>query len=185
MMNCYAPLFVNVNPGGRQWAVNLIGYDALSSFGSPSYYVQKMFSSNRGDVVLPANFDNVPKLTAQQIPIAPTPPPAAGAPPRGGGAGGARGPTGPFDGLYVSATRETSSGDVILKLVNVEENVQALQIDLQGVPMVKKDATGEVLTGALDAINTVTTPTSVVPKPMTIKNAGTNFAYELVRLKTR
>ena len=54
-MNCYAPLLVNVNPGGRQWAVNLIGYDALTSFGSPSYYVQKMFSNNRGDVVLPAS----------------------------------------------------------------------------------------------------------------------------------
>jgi alpha-N-arabinofuranosidase len=193
MMNCYAPLFVNVNPGGRQWAVNLIGYDALSSFGSPSYYVQKMFSSNRGDVVLPANFDNVPKLTAQQIPIAPTPPPAAGAPPRGGGAGGGvRGPAGPFDGLYVSATRETSSGDVILKLVNIEETPQALQIDLQGVPMVKKNATGEVLTGALDAINTVAAPTSVVPKPITIRNGGTTLMYELpahsvsvVRLKTR
>src|SRR5215510_402504 len=116
-MNCYAPLLVNVNPGGRQWAVNLIGYDALNSFGSPSYYVQKMFSNNRGDVVLPAKFDNLPMLTTQQIPIAPTPPPAAGAPPRAGG-GGARGPTGPFDGLYVSATREMSSSDVILKLVN-------------------------------------------------------------------
>jgi len=49
----YAPLFVNVNPGARQWGTNLIGYDALNSFGSPSYYVQKMFSNNRGDVELP------------------------------------------------------------------------------------------------------------------------------------
>jgi len=49
----YAPLFVNVNPGSRQWGTNLIGYDALNSFGSPSYYVQKMFSNNRGDVELP------------------------------------------------------------------------------------------------------------------------------------
>ncbi|MBE7158137.1 MAG: carbohydrate binding domain-containing protein, partial [Rhodospirillales bacterium] len=28
-LQCYAPLFVNMNPGGRQWAINLIGYDAL------------------------------------------------------------------------------------------------------------------------------------------------------------
>ena len=53
VMQCYAPLLVNVNPGGRQWAVNLIGYDALGSFASPAYYVQKMFGNNRGDVVLP------------------------------------------------------------------------------------------------------------------------------------
>jgi alpha-N-arabinofuranosidase len=193
MMNCYAPLFVNVNPGGRQWAVNLIGYDAINSFGSPSYYVQRMFSSNRGDVVLPAKFDNLPMLTARQIPIAPTPPPAAGAPPRGGaGGGGQRGPGGPFDGLYVSATRETASGDVILKLVNIQETAQPLQIDLQGVPMVKKEAAGEVITGALDDINTVAAPTKVVPRPISIRNAGTNFLHELpghsislIRLKTR
>jgi alpha-N-arabinofuranosidase len=76
VMNCYAPLFVNVNPGGRQWAVNLIGYDALTSFGSPSYYVHKMFSTNRGDVVLPATIDPMPKMSLDEIPKAqPGPPP--------------------------------------------------------------------------------------------------------------
>jgi len=53
VLEAYAPLLVNVNPGARQWGTNLIGYDALSSFGSPSYYVQKMFGTNRGDVILP------------------------------------------------------------------------------------------------------------------------------------
>ena len=53
IMHCYAPLLVNVNPGAAQWGTNLIGYDALTSFGSPSYYAQKMFSENRGDTVLP------------------------------------------------------------------------------------------------------------------------------------
>src|SRR6185312_425861 len=37
IMSCYAPLFVNVNPGGMQWKTDLIGYDALRSYGSPSY----------------------------------------------------------------------------------------------------------------------------------------------------
>jgi alpha-L-arabinofuranosidase len=49
----YAPLLVNVNPKAHQWGTNLIGYDALSSFGSPSYYAQAMFAENRGDNVLP------------------------------------------------------------------------------------------------------------------------------------
>ena len=44
-------------PRRPQWDTNLIGYDALTSFGSPSYYVQKMFSQNRGDVVLPVKID--------------------------------------------------------------------------------------------------------------------------------
>jgi alpha-N-arabinofuranosidase len=188
MMNCYAPLLVNVNPGGRQWAVNLIGYDALKSFGSPSYYVQKMFSSNRGDVVLPAQFENLPKLTPQQIPIAPAPPPPnpppANAPQRG--------PAGPFDGLYANATRDTASGDIILKLVNIQETAQSLAIDLRGAGMVKKDAAGEMITGALGDVNTVAEPMKVVPKPVTIRNAGSTFTHELpahsvtvIRLKTR
>jgi len=57
VMECYAPLFVNVNPGARQWAPDLIGYDAINSFGSPPYYAQVMFSGNRGDVVLPVDLD--------------------------------------------------------------------------------------------------------------------------------
>jgi alpha-N-arabinofuranosidase len=44
----YAPLFVNVNPTGMQWQSDLIGYDALNSFGSPSYYAQAMFAKYLG-----------------------------------------------------------------------------------------------------------------------------------------
>jgi alpha-N-arabinofuranosidase len=49
VMAAYAPLFVNVNPGGMQWSSDLIGYDALNSYGSPSYYTQVMFASCMGD----------------------------------------------------------------------------------------------------------------------------------------
>ena len=52
-MQCYAPLFVNVNPGARQWRPDLIGYDAISAYGSPSYYAIQMFSRNLGDEILP------------------------------------------------------------------------------------------------------------------------------------
>ena len=174
IMNCYAPLFVNVNPGGRQWAVNLIGYDAGTSFGSPSYYVQRMFSQNRGDVVLPATIDPLPKLTLDQIPQAPQPQPAPG---RAGG-GGARGPQGPFDGIYVSATRDDADGDVILKLVNVQATAQPLRIDVRGVRSVSRTATGEVLTGELTAVNTVAEPMKVVPRTIRV-DAGTTFTHEL------
>lgn len=49
VMAAYAPLFVNVDPGGMQWSTDLIGYDALNSYGSPAYYAQVMFSSCLGD----------------------------------------------------------------------------------------------------------------------------------------
>ncbi len=57
-MHCYAPLLVNVNPGARQWRPNLIGYDALTAYGSPSYYAIQMFSRNLGDEILPVTFAN-------------------------------------------------------------------------------------------------------------------------------
>jgi alpha-N-arabinofuranosidase len=52
IMAAYAPLLVNVNPGGMQWSSDLIGYDALSSYGSPSYYAQTMFASCLGEQTL-------------------------------------------------------------------------------------------------------------------------------------
>ena len=52
-MQCYAPLLVNVNPGARQWRPDLIGYDAISAYGSPSYYAIQMFSQSLGDKILP------------------------------------------------------------------------------------------------------------------------------------
>lgn len=55
-MQCYAPLFVNVNPGARQWRPDLIGYDAITSYGSPSYYALQMFSRNLGDEILPVTW---------------------------------------------------------------------------------------------------------------------------------
>jgi alpha-N-arabinofuranosidase len=56
-MQCYAPLLVNVNPGARQWRPNLIGYNAIGSYGSPSYYAIQMFSRNVGDEILHVSLD--------------------------------------------------------------------------------------------------------------------------------
>jgi alpha-L-arabinofuranosidase len=63
-MQAYAPLLVNVNPGARQWRPNLIGYDALRSYGSPSYYALRMFSRNYGDSILRATLTGAPLLTS-------------------------------------------------------------------------------------------------------------------------
>jgi len=49
-MCSYAPLFVNNS--NRAWSPDLIDFDAGNSYGIPSYYVQKMLSTNRGDVNL-------------------------------------------------------------------------------------------------------------------------------------
>ena len=63
VMASYAPLLVNVNPGGMQWESNLIGYDAVHSYGSPSYYAQVMFGSYLGDHTLGSKLEGgSPKL---------------------------------------------------------------------------------------------------------------------------
>ncbi|MHB1022352.1 MAG: alpha-L-arabinofuranosidase C-terminal domain-containing protein [Acidobacteriaceae bacterium] len=63
IMASYAPLFVNVNPGGMQWKTDLIGYNTLTSYGSPSYYAQVMFSNHHGDEVLASDLQNAgPRL---------------------------------------------------------------------------------------------------------------------------
>ncbi len=75
VMQCYAPLFANVNvedqakghPRGWQWNTNLIGYDALHAFGSPSYHVLAVFGQNKGDVVVPVSLD-VPQVAVIEDP---------------------------------------------------------------------------------------------------------------------
>ena len=57
VMASYAPLFVNVNPGGMQWESDLIGYDALTSYGAPSYYAQAMFAKYLGTEVPTSSVD--------------------------------------------------------------------------------------------------------------------------------
>jgi alpha-L-arabinofuranosidase len=49
VMASYAPLLVEVDPGGMQWETDLIGYTAMKSYGSPAYYAQVLFGSYLGD----------------------------------------------------------------------------------------------------------------------------------------
>jgi alpha-L-arabinofuranosidase len=75
-MQCYAPLLVNVSPADPakgyprawQWGTNLIGYDALRSFGSPSYYAQLMLAQNKGDVVLSTTLDTPKVVPSNETP---------------------------------------------------------------------------------------------------------------------
>lgn len=48
VMNAYAPLQMNVNPGAFQWRPDLILYNAARSWGTPSYAAQVKFNSGRG-----------------------------------------------------------------------------------------------------------------------------------------
>ena len=85
IMASHAPLFVNVNKGGMQWVTDLIGYDTMTSYGSPSYYAKKVFSLYHGDDVVSIAARGVPTKEWQPPAgrgFAPPPQAAAGPGPR-------------------------------------------------------------------------------------------------------
>ncbi len=55
-MASYAPLFAHVD--GWQWAPDLIWVDNLNIYGTPDYYVQKLFALNKGSKVVPVSLNN-------------------------------------------------------------------------------------------------------------------------------
>lgn len=55
-MASYAPLLAHVD--GWQWAPDLIWFDNLRSYGTPNYYVQKLYANNKGTTVVPILKDN-------------------------------------------------------------------------------------------------------------------------------
>ena len=58
-LSSYAPLFGHVD--AWQWTPNLIWFDNLRSYGTPNYYVQKLFGTNRGTRILPVLLDGSPR----------------------------------------------------------------------------------------------------------------------------
>lgn len=141
IMQCYAPLFVNVNPGAWQWRPDLIGYDALHSFGAPSYYAIAMFGSNLGDQIL--------KLTKTDSP------------------------------LHVSATRDSKTREIFLKLVNPQTVAQPVKIDLKGVVSVAPTATAITLAANPEETNSIQEPTKVVPVRSQVNGIKPSFKYTI------
>ncbi len=67
-MNSYAPLFVNEN--AYNWPANLIHFDSGKAFGTPSYWVQQLFSTHVGNRI-------VKQTLEYTLPEAPAPKQAA------------------------------------------------------------------------------------------------------------
>lgn len=139
-MQCYAPLFVNVNE--YQWRPDLIGYDALQSFGSPSYYAIKLFSRNVGDQILKAAF-------AEKT------------------------------DLHHSVTKNSRTGDIIVKIVNPKSEPRVVEIRLNGVASVAEEAVAEVLAADSQATNSMREPARVIPATIKIGGIRPVFNYQL------
>jgi alpha-N-arabinofuranosidase len=168
LMSSYAPLFVNVSDlargGSMQWRSDLIGYDALRSYGSPSYYAQKMFSTHHGDEVLAAEARDVPTYTWQPRTR------------RRNGVEQPRPPAQQVPTLFYDATRDSNSGKIYLKVVNRLGTPQVLNIEITGVSSVKNKGLAIILK-ADDPhdTNTISEPAKIAPVTEEAEGLGTQF----------
>lgn len=153
IMSCYAPLFVNVEPGAIQWQSDLIGYDVLNSYGSPSYWAQVMFAKYLGNKIVPVEATDLPKQTLDRNDEA--------------------------NAVFYTATTDAATGKTYLKLVNAVGNAQKLNIKLAGAKKVKSKAKKiELKSARPEDTNSIDNPRNIVPKESTQK-VGKQFAMTL------
>jgi alpha-L-arabinofuranosidase len=170
IMHCYAPLFVNVNtatataPKAWQWDSDLIGYNAMTSYGSPAYHVQKLFSQYLGDKIVPMTSENIPMqdrpMTRRDS--------AENTKPK------------PVPTIFYSATRDEKTGVIFLKVVNTLGKKQPVEIKLNGIGKVSPDASMIIVKGDKpEATNTITDPQKIIPVTSKIKGVAPVFKRTL------
>jgi len=156
-MASYAPLFAHAD--GWQWTPDLIWVNNLQSFGTPDYYVQKLFSLNKGNRVLPITLNN--DVVAGQ------------------------------DSLYATASMDTTTRELIIKLVNASAKEQTNTVLLDGA---KKWAAQSALTvlksDDLYSVNSFAAPQKVTPVETVIETKGRQlhltaapYSFSVLRVK--
>jgi alpha-L-arabinofuranosidase len=142
-MSSYAPLLAKV--GAIQWQPDLIWFDNTRVYGSPSYYVQQLFSRNRPDVVLPV------ELTAG-LPTGGTQPP-----------------------LYAVAGRDNRAGDIVLIVANPFGRGKSARISVRGARLAPGATATILTSDSADDENSLETPTKVVPRGEVLSVIGPDF----------
>ena len=171
VMASYAPLFVNVNPGGMQWQTDMIGYDTLTSYGSPTYYAQKMFSTYHGDEVLATSAQSIPSQEFQ--------------PPAGRGGRGPA-PTTPQQTpmpqqaplLFFDATRDSRTGAVYVKAVNRGSTAYPVHITVAGLAAIEPSGEALVMQGdGPQDTNSITSPEKIKPVTSKVDGLSKDFTH--------
>ena len=150
-MATYAPLFAHVE--GWQWRPDMIWFDNLKSVRTCSYYVQQLYSHNKGTNVVPLTMDKKP-------------------------VGGQEGQ----DGLFASAVWDNNTQEYIVKVINTSDKSQSVTLDFKGLKKKNKLTNGKCITfhsDNLDADNTVDNPNVVLPKESEVTIEGNVFNAEI------
>ncbi len=167
LMECYAPLLVNVSQitgqnRSMQWASDLIGYDALESYGSPAYHAQKMFSTMHGDEILATASENIPIREWQ---------------PRGQ-RGGNPPPPQKLREVFFDATRDSQTGIIYLKVVNTAGTARKVDVQIDGGTIKSQGEAVVLSASALDETNSLKQPAKVVPHTAMVSDLAVNFTRE-------
>ena len=144
-MASYAPLFGHAD--AWQWTPNLIWVDNLRLYGTPNYYVQQLFSRNRGDVVLPTQLEGVKKSSAG------------------------------VEDLYAGATRDDRAGEIILKVVNATARAISAKVNLKDVKRVGAGSETILTGTSLNDVNFFAEPAKVAPATRPFKAGGSVFKH--------
>ena len=142
-MATYAPLFAHVK--GWQWRPDLIWFDNLETVRSCSYYVQQLYSLNKGT--------NVLSLTMDGKPVA-----------------GLEGQ----DGLFASAVCDSGTGEVIVKIANTSAETQAVRLEFSGVSL-GAGRLFSLHSDDPDADNSLEEPCKVIPVESAVKASGSSL----------
>ena len=136
-MATYAPLFAHVE--GWQWRPDAIWYDNLRKFNSCAYYVQQLYSLNKGT--------NMLTLTMNGKPVAGNP---------------------DQDGLFASAVYDKDSNEVIVKVINTSDKAQEVTLNLKGMKGTHNAQLIFFHSDNLTAENTLEEPEKIIPQTMSI-----------------
>jgi alpha-N-arabinofuranosidase len=147
-MTAYAPLFAHED--GWQWTPDLIWFDNLQGYGSTNYYVQQLFSRNRGDRLLSTQVVDAPERADKK------------------------------PGLVVSASCGETGKEIILKAVNLTPDSVPATVALQGAATVGPNVSATVLSCSDPAgRNSLAEPRNVVPVSLTERIEAPTFKYRL------
>jgi alpha-L-arabinofuranosidase len=161
VMSSYAPLLARAD--AYQWAPDLIWFDNTRKFGTPSYYVQRMFSRNRPDSVLPI------KVEGEAVDLTLLPPEAV--------ATNRAVPLKPFEPefiptLYATAGISEQSDEVVLFLSNPFSEPRDASVQLVGSRVGSVASVSQLTAEDADATNSLEKPDAVVPKESTLAIQG-------------
>lgn len=158
-MASYAPLFGKT--GYCQWQPNLIWFNNSEVYGTPSYYVQQLFSVNVGNKIIPTEIkennlienvsDNETNNSLHGI----------------------------KEDFYVVSNFDSESKEIIIKAVNLSEASKKSIIKIEGINKVSSKGTATILKAeSLVDENTYVNPRKVYPVEKVMEEVSTEFTYE-------